>query len=155
VRRGRPGTSGARGEGGGSPIALAAIAWSLAFAAIHVAWALGSTAGLGGRRVTGMLLAIDVVAIPLCLLAAWIAWRLRDPGRARGAPPIVHRMAWGAALVLGLRGLGTVQALIAPPADATALTRLVDPYFLLGGVLFALLARRASRARPRSRPRPA
>ncbi len=130
------------------------MAWSLAFAAIHVAWALGSTAGLDGRRVTGLLLVIDVVAIPLCLLAAWIAWQLRDPRRARRAPPIVHRMAWGAALVLGLRGLGTVQALIAPPADATVLARLVDPYFLLGGALFALLAWRASRARPPGRPSP-
>jgi len=33
-------------------------------------------------------------------------------------------------------GLGTVQALVAPPDDATALTRLVDPFFLLGGLLF-------------------
>jgi hypothetical protein len=39
---------------------------------------------------------------------------------------------------------GTVQALIAPPDDATLLTCLVDPYFLLGGVLFALLARAAA-----------
>jgi len=31
---------------------------------------------------------------------------------------------------------------VAPPDDATVLTRLVDPYFLVGGLLFALLARR-------------
>ncbi len=123
------------------------MAWSLAFAAIHVAWALGSTAGLDGRRVTGLLLVIDVVAIPLCLLAAWTAWRLRDPHHVSQAAPIVLRMAAAAALVLGLRGLGTVQALIAPPADATVLTRLVDPYFLLGGVLFGLLAWRATTGR--------
>lgn len=124
-------------------IAVAAIAWSLAFAAIHLAWALGSTAGLDGRRVTGVLLVIDVVAIPLCLLAAWVAWQLRDDVHARQAPRSVRRLAWAAAAVLGLRGLGTVQALIAPPDDATLLTRLVDPYFLLGGMLFALLARAA------------
>ncbi len=126
------------------PFALAAFAWSLAFAAIHVAWALGSTAGLGGRRVTGLLLAIDIVAIPLCLLAAGVAWRLRDKHRARQAPPVIYRMAWAAAVVLGLRGLGTIQALIAPTDDATTLTRLVDPFFLLGGALFGLLAWRAA-----------
>lgn len=94
------------------PAAVLAIAWGLSFAAIHVAWALGSTAGLGGREVTGVLMAINVVAIPLCLLAA-------------------------------LRGLGTVQALVAPPGDATTFTRLVDPFFLLGGVLFFMVARGA------------
>ncbi len=124
MRRGRPGTSGARGEGGGSPIALAAISWSLAFAAIHVAWALGSTAGLGGRRVTGMLLAIDVLAIPLCLLAAWIAWRLRDPGRARRAPPIVPPDGLGRRA--GARAPRARDRPGADPANATALTRRVD-----------------------------
>ena len=128
------------------PVGAAAIAWSLAFAVIHVAWALGSTAGLDGRRVTGVLLVIDIVAIPLCLLAAWIAWQLRDDLRARLATRSVRRLAWAAAVVLGLRGLGTIQALVAPPDDATLLTRLVDPYFLLGGVLFALLARDAARS---------
>lgn len=125
------------------PIALAAIAWSLGFAAIHVAWALGSTVGLGGRRVTGLLLAIDIVAIPLCLLAAGVAWRLRDQHDARRARPTTYRMAWAAAVVLGLRGLGTIQALIAPPDDATTLTRLADPFFLLGGALFGMLAWKA------------
>jgi hypothetical protein len=54
-------------------------------------------------------------------------------------------MAVAAAVVLTLRGLGTIQAAVVPPDDATLLTRLVDPYFLLGGVLFALVARRAGR----------
>lgn len=125
-------------------VALAAIVWALSFAAIHVAWALGSTVGLGGRRVTGVLLAIDIVAIPLCLLAAWVAWRLRDDRRSATAPQVVHAMAWGACVLLGLRGLGTIQALVAPPEDATTLTRLVDPFFLLGGLLFGLVAYWAS-----------
>jgi hypothetical protein len=67
------------------------VVWSLAFAAIHVAWALGSDVGLGGRAVTGLLLVIDVVAIPLCLLAAWVAWRLSD-----GAARRPHRRSSGA-----------------------------------------------------------
>lgn len=126
--------------------AVAAVAWSLSFAAIHVAWALGSTAGLGGRRVTGALLAIDLVAIPLCLLAAAIAWRLRDPLRAAAATQAVRTLAWAACVILALRGLGTAHALIAPPEDATTLTRLVDPFFLLGGLLFGLVAASAGRA---------
>jgi len=140
---------------GRRPAATAAVAWSLAFAAIHVAWAAGSSAGLGGRRVTGVLLVIDLVAIPLCLLAAWIAWKLRDAGRAAAARPAIRRMAFAAAVVLFLRGLGTIQALVAPPDDATVLTRLVDPCFLLGGVLFAILARRPGPppARPAVDPR--
>jgi len=129
-------------------VALAAIAWSQSFAAIHVAWALGSTAGLGGRRVSGVLLAIDIVAVPLCLLATWIAWRLRDDRHAATAPRLIRTLAWMACLVLGLRGLGTIQALLAPPADATTLTRLVDPFFLLGGALFGLLAHRSARNDP-------
>lgn len=67
-------------------VAVAAIVWSLSFAVIHVAWALGSRVALGGRRVSGVLLAIDIVAIPFCLL--WVAWRLRDADHA--AP----RRAW-------------------------------------------------------------
>jgi len=131
------------------PVAVAAIAWSLSFAAIHVAWAIGSTAGLGGRRVTGVLLAIDIVAIPLCLLAAWVAWRLRDDRRSAAAPRVVRTMAWAACWLLALRGLGTVQALVAPPDDATTFTRLVDPFFLLGGLLFGLVARGSARHEPR------
>lgn len=117
-----------------------AIAWALSFAAIHVAWALGSTVGLGGRRVTGVLLAIDIVAIPLCLLAAWVAWRLGDERRSAMAPRVIHAMAWTACVLLTLRGLGTIQALIVPSEDATTLTRLVDPFFLVGGLLFGLVA---------------
>jgi len=123
------------------PLAVAAISWSLSFAAIHVAWAPGSSVGLGGRRVTGVLLAIDFIAIPLCLLAAGTAWQLRDTCRAVAAPRLVSRMAWMACLVLSLRGLGTLQALVAPTTDATTRTRLVDPFFLVGGVLFGFLAR--------------
>jgi len=102
-------------------VAVAAIVWSLSFAVIHVAWALGSRVALGGRRVSGVLLAIDIVAIPFCLLAGWVAWRLRDEDHAaprRAAPRLVGRLAWAACLILGLRGLGTIQALVAPPQDA-------------------------------------
>lgn len=134
-------------------VAAAAIVWAVAFGAIHVAWALGSSAGLGGRRVTGLLLAIDIVAIPLCALAAWVAWRLAGERRARSAPRPVHTMAWAACVLLGLRGLGTIQALVAPPDDATTLTRLVDPFFLLGGVLFGLLAAWARRSEGSAAPR--
>lgn len=126
--------------------AVLAIGWGLGFAAIHVAWALGSTAGLDGRKVTGVLMVINVVAIPLCLLAAWVAWRLRDDRRAATAPAFVRHLAWAVCAVLALRGLGTIQALIAPPDDATTLTRLVDPFFLLGGVLFGLVARASAPA---------
>jgi hypothetical protein len=133
------------------PVATAAIVWALAFTAIHVLWALGSTAGLADRRVTGVLLAIDIVAIPLCLAAAWVAWRPSNDARAAAATRLVYAMAVAAAVILTVRGLGTVQALVAPPDDATLLTRLVDPYFLLGGLLFAVIARRAG-ARRRQRP---
>lgn len=122
------------------PLALAGLAWALVFAALHVAWAAGSTFGLDGRRVTGALLVIDLVAIALCLLAAWIAWRLRH--QPSTAPRAVSTLAWIACAVLSLRGgAGTIQALVQPPDDATLLTSLVDPYFLLGGILFGLLAR--------------
>jgi len=57
-------------------------------------------------------------------------------------------MAWAACVVLSLRGLGTIQALVAAPDDATTLTRLVDPFFLLGGVLFGLLARDSAPREP-------
>ncbi len=56
--------------------------------------------------------------------------------------------------VLALRGLGTIQALLWPPDDATLLTRLVDPWFLLGGVLFGLVARGAARGPLTARPAP-
>ncbi len=44
----------------------------------------------------------------------------------------------------GARAARTIQALVAPPGDATTLTRLVDHFFLLGGVLFGWLAWRTA-----------
>lgn len=62
--------------------AYAACAWALAFAVVHLYWALGGAVGLPPGMSVGMnraLFVIDIVAVPLCVAGALLALSLVRP----------------------------------------------------------------------------
>jgi hypothetical protein len=127
-----------------------AVAWGIVFAAIHAYWALGGTGGLEGERVTGGLLVIDIVAIPLCLLAALIAVAAVRPGIWPAPAWTLSAGVVTASALLGLRGVaGLAQTALGDAGDVPWGVAAADPFFLLGGVLFGAVAlRRARRLAP-------
>ena len=134
--------------------AYAAGAWGLLFAAVHAYWALGGTGGLEGERVTAGLLIIDVIAIPLCLLAALIAYATVRPSLWPAPAWMLRAGAWTASVALGLRGLtGLAQTALGQGGDVPWGVAAADPFFLLGGLLFGATAHYHSRV-ARYRPPP-
>jgi uncharacterized protein DUF3995 len=127
----------------------AAAVWAVAFSAVHVYWLAGGTLGLpGGMSVVDNvpLLIIDVIAVPACMVAAWLAWLL--PGR--GPRRVSRRMRLGAgwlvtAVLLGhslptvpdwARVLFTSARLSDLPLMERFTVGLYEPWFLVGGLLF-------------------
>ena len=117
----------------------AASAWAVIFAAPHVWWALGVSAGFPGGPANHRLLMTtwryhyDVVVIALSVLALLVAlapiqrWGDRVPQR------VIRTMAWVAGAMLTLRG---VAGLI-----VDGFSDLVwSPLFLVGGLLFDTIA---------------
>ena len=79
-------------------VAYAACAWSLAFAAVHLYWAIGGTVGLPPGMSVGMnaaLFVIDVVAVPLCVVGSLLALSLARPW-GRRSPAGCCSLAGGA-----------------------------------------------------------
>ncbi len=135
--------------------ALAAVAWGLLFAAIHAYWAVGGTVGLEGERVTGALLVIDLIAVPLCLLAAATAGAAVRPSLWPAPFWMLRAAAWAAGIVLGLRGLmGIAQTALGQAGDVPWAVVAADPFFLLGGLLFGTIARYYGHVARRSPGRP-
>lgn len=120
-------------------IGFAACAWAILFAVAHIYWAVGGDIGLQGNEMSGLLLTVNIVAIPLCFLAAMIAIAL-TPSWGQITP---HRIwfigACGAAILLSIRGvIGILQGLILHSSDSLLLIG-YDVWFLLGGILFSLV----------------
>ncbi|MFI8460157.1 DUF3995 domain-containing protein [Kitasatospora sp. NPDC085464] len=143
-----------------------AAAWAVAFALVHLYWLADGRLGLPeGRSVWSStpLLVIDVIAIPLCAVAAAVAlaplrrWGGRVPAR------LLTVALWGTTALLVLHAAPSVPDWFAlavgsrSSAGLDAMARFAtfgyEPFFLLGGVLFGVtaLGRRASR-RPALRP---
>src|SRR3712207_1486058 len=83
--------------------AYAACAWALAFAAVHLYWALGGNAGLPpGMSVGGSpaLFAIDVVAVPLCVTGAVLALSLVRPWGRAFPRRLLLVTGWGVCAIL-------------------------------------------------------
>ena len=130
----------------------AACAWALAFAAVHLYWGLGGTAGLppGLSLVDNTpLFVIDLVAIPLCLAAAALALALVRPWGRRFPRWLLLSAAWGTSALFVVHAVPTAidaatLALGRRTRDLTAEDRfslfLYEPWFLLGGVLFGAAA---------------
>jgi hypothetical protein len=119
-------------------LAYASAVWAVLFAVPHAYWASGGGAGLGGRPLGGLLLAMDVAAVVLAIVALGAGLAL--------AQPVVPRLAivggWGAAALLGARGAAGVipglATLLTGHGEWPVLVAVFEVLFCTGGVLFAL-----------------
>lgn len=117
-----------------------ACGWALVFGIIHVYWAIGGTVGLQGHSMTGLLYVINLIAIPLCFVAAVVAFAL-----ATSPTRLIPRWMWlivacGASVVLAARGsVGILQNTISQN-QVPLLLMAYDMWFLLGGILFGMAA---------------
>jgi hypothetical protein len=125
--------------------AYAAAAWALAFAAIHLAWALGWRAGLSpGQAANADASSVFIVyacavvaACGLAIVVALAMARTRPP-QSRRTARLVSVAAWAGTAVLILRAGGS----IVPAARSLVGGRSVawmwpwEPWFWLGASLF-------------------
>lgn len=147
--------------------AFTACAWMVVFAAFHAYWALGGTLGLppGESLVDNKpLFVIDLIAIPMNLGGAALAlalvqrWGLFFP---RG---VVLFGGWGCALLMIFHALPAMVdlAIFVTGQRDEPLTGedrfsvlLYEPYWMLGGLLFTVLAlgfQRRTRQQPAGSP---
>jgi hypothetical protein len=120
-------------------INYAACLWALLFAAPHVWWALGFSAGFPGGRANHHLMMttwryfFDVVVILLSIIAILVALALIGIWGRTIPRWILRTMAWIASAMLTSRG---VAGLVVDGASDPVWW----PTFLLGGILFASVA---------------
>jgi hypothetical protein len=141
--------------------AYAVAGWMALFAGLHAYWAFGGGAGLpNGVRVPDrpVLLAIDVLAIPLCLAGAVIALALVRPwGRQLPRRPLIGALCAAAVLafvhsaptmtddLLGALGLFDLNL----HTEAVRLVHFVfEPLWMAGGLLCGLAVIAAQAAAP-------
>src|SRR5688572_21278282 len=89
----------------------AACAWALVFAAVHLYWGLGGTAGLPpGLSLfeNTALFVIDLVAIPLCVAGGLLALALVQPWGRRLPRRLLLAAAWGTAALCAVHAVPTV-----------------------------------------------
>jgi hypothetical protein len=142
----------------------AVVGWCLVFAAPHFYWAAGGRAGLGSQtaaadtalgqpwfaayNLTAGVLGILGAALALALARAWGTRRLRGwmlTVAVLASSVLVIRGLVGMALLATDVGRGAFDTQIPPVLLA------IEPWFLLGGVAFALMVRER-RGEVRSRP---
>jgi hypothetical protein len=142
----------------------AASAWALAFAAVHLYWALGGTVGLPKGMSVDMnpaLFVVDVLAVPLCVVGALLALSLVRPWGRLFPRRFLLACAWGVCALLVFHATPTLiwDGLVAAGLRETNLSVLerwslfvYEPWFFMGGVLYGVAAwgygRRLSRPGP-------
>ncbi|MFE1320771.1 DUF3995 domain-containing protein [Kitasatospora phosalacinea] len=155
------GTASSAGRGWGH----AAAGWALAFAGLHLYWAVGGRWGLAvsaGSRLAAerpgwfVLTGLWGVAAA-CLAGALLGVVLARAESAWRWARAARRVGLAVGALLLLRGLAVEVLLLADPAALDAgvgraqrawTLVLWNPWFLAGGLLFWLAARGAGRARP-------
>jgi hypothetical protein len=142
---------------GGDVAAYAACAWSLAFAAVHLYWAIGGTALLPPGMSVGMnpaLFVIDVVAIPLCVAGSLLALALARPWGRAFPRRLLLACGWGTCTLLIVHLAPTLieGGLVAAGLLDVELSMLerwslfvYEPWFFAGGLLYGLSAWRYGR----------
>lgn len=138
---------------GSRPAAIAAAAWSIVFAAMHVYWASGGRGGLGTAAAeadeafsTTWFSAYNAVVAMLSLAGAVVAASTAVATSPRTAR-LLRRASWAAACVLIARGgLGIVFLLIDLAAGGLdprppMVLLLIEPAFVVGGIAYAAVAR--------------
>jgi len=120
-------------------VSYATCAWSVAFGAPHLWWALGVPWGFPGGHAnyemfmaSGWRFAYDVFVIACSALGVIVSLVLLNP-RPTGWRWIPHMLAWIAAALLTVRG---VAGLIVDRGRDLVW----DPTFLVGGILFLSVA---------------
>lgn len=118
-----------------------ACAWAVLFAAPHVWWLFGVSAGFpgGGAALDDALgsswfVAYDLLVVLLSAVGAIVALATVRPWERLGPPRVRLGLAWGAAGALLARGIAGL--VVDGLADAVWW-----PTFVVGGVLFGLTAR--------------
>lgn len=125
-----------------------ACAWAVLFILPHIYWAIGGTAGLAGHPMKGALLYINLVAIPLLLIAAVVALAAVQSWGQAISRWLLIVLLWGIGIVLTVRGtIGLVQRIFSISAiwHQPILALFADPWFILGGMLFNIVAWNYSR----------
>ena len=117
----------------------------------HTYWAAGGSAGLEDEPIEGTLAGMNYAAIVLSRVAAALALALVRPWGVFVPRRLLLVGAWGACLVLSVRGgAGLIQdlaiALGDSDEDVPTLILIFEPLFLVGGILFGLAARQYRRA---------
>ncbi|GGT59569.1 hypothetical protein GCM10010207_68970 [Streptomyces atratus] len=135
-----------------------ACAWAVAFAVLHFYWAMGGSWGLGvsagplAEERPGWFVVVGLWGVGLlCLVGGVLGWLLARP-RPRGpAGRVVKALGWCACAVLLIRGIAVEVLLLTDAAgseiDVSPEQRLWtlllwNPWFLVGGLVFGLAARR-------------
>lgn len=124
-------------------VGYAACAWAVLFIIPHIYWAIGGTAGLAGHPMKGALLYINLIAIPLLLIAAVVALAAVQPWGQAISHWLLIVLLWGIGIVLTVRGsIGLVQRVfsISTIWHQPIIALFADPWFLLGGMLFNIVA---------------
>ena len=150
-------------------VSWAAVVVASAFAAVSLAWALGSTVGLDtlggsierlGRERDPALLAANAVALVLKVLGAVLALALVQPWGRRLPRRLLLTLGWSGATVLVLYGMLQVTsvALVAtgvvvpsvPITHRVLMWRLLlwEPWFLVWGLLLGGATLRFQRLHP-------
>ena len=123
--------------------------WSLLFALAHIVWAMGWYVGLPAKEArqwferTGFLV-YDLIVAGMCVVGVFVALALVQPWGRRLPRRLLLSLGWGAAGLLGLRGVaGVLQGvyLIAFSKLTPSPMQLYDLWFCLGGVLFGVSVR--------------
>ncbi len=132
--------------------AYAACSWALVFAAVHLYWVLGGTVGLppGLSLLSNTpLLVVDLLAIPLCIIAAVLALALVRAWGRWFPRWMLLTAAWGTSALFVVHALPSVVddvvlGLGLRMEELTLMDRyilfLYEPWFLVGGVLFGAAA---------------
>ncbi|MFF3123692.1 DUF3995 domain-containing protein [Streptomyces sp. NPDC057908] len=138
-----------------------ACAWAVAFAALHFYWALGGSWGLSvsagplAEERPGWFVAVGLWGVGLlCLVGGVLGWLLARP-RPRGlAGRVAKALGWCVCAVLLVRGIAVEVLLLTDAAgseiDVSPEQRLWtlllwNPWFMVGGLVFGLAARRSGR----------
>ncbi len=125
--------------------------WGVMFAAAHLYWLLGGTLGLPpGLSLFAKkpLLVIDIIAVPLCIIAALLALALVRPWGERFSRRLLLTAAWGGTALFVVHAVPAipdwVTLALGRHAALTAMDRfdlfLYEPWFLVGGILFGVAA---------------